>query len=358
MITRSLQIFIGQLDKLLDHLLIIEHFDSVNEEIQASNLADNIKSHVSSVLRKNTDEKIFDYNANIISLYGYWELYIESVIKEYLIELKELNSGNDAKNNLIGARYKKSIIGLFNKISGNSPKFRHLTDESLINAMYIGCSQKKNNYIPEAFYQSGGNYNYSETSECLKRLGFSSLDNELKFYPTLKLYFINQGLTEDAIKNTSVETLYSKLNNLVTYRNEIAHGGSNGENLLSIEVITDYITFMKALASSITECFNDDILAVKWSLRKCSSIEVRRFFPNIQVAELRKGTFFIDVTKNVFCYKGTRNIPHYGVVKIVDLYVNDTKIDTPFYMSLDSEDKVTIKFDAEIKNGFQLKFEE
>lgn len=43
MIYRSLQIFIGQLDKLLNHLHILEGLDSVSNEILASNLADNIK---------------------------------------------------------------------------------------------------------------------------------------------------------------------------------------------------------------------------------------------------------------------------------------------------------------------------
>ena len=313
---------------------------------------------MSFILRKNTDEKIFDYNANIISLYGYWEQYIESVIKEYLVELKALKTGNDAKNNLIGTRYKKSIISLFNKISGNSPKFRHLTDETLINAMYIGCSQKLNDYIPEAFFQSGGNYNYSETSGCLRRLGFSSIDNELKFYPTLKAYYINQGLSDEAIKNTSVDTLYSKLNNLVTYRNEIAHGGSDGSNLLSIEVIMDYITFMKSFASSITECFNDDILAVKWSLRKCNPIEVRRTFDSIHVSELRKGAYFLDMDKDVFCYKGARSIPHYMLVKIIEMQINGIDAKSPYYLSLDSDDVVTIKSDQDLKKGYQLKFEE
>lgn len=53
MIRHSLQIFIGQLDKLLNHLHILENLDSVSEEIQASNLVDDIKNHAISVLRKN-----------------------------------------------------------------------------------------------------------------------------------------------------------------------------------------------------------------------------------------------------------------------------------------------------------------
>lgn len=145
---------------------------------------------------------------------------------------------------------------------------------------------------------------------------------------------------------------------MVSYRNEIAHGGSDGSNLLSIEDIKDYITFMKSFASSITEYFNDDILAIKWSLRKCNFIKVRHFYDNLHVAKLDKGTFFIDMNKEVFCYKGSKNIPHYMFVKIKEMKINGDNADTPFYLSLDSSDVITIKFEPDVKNDFQLKFED
>lgn len=358
MINLSLQIFISQLDKLLNHLHILGELDTVNEEIQNSNLAEGIKTHATSVLRKNIDEKIFDYNANIISLYGYWEQYIEAVIKEYLTELRGLNSSNDIKNRTIGTRYRNSIIDLFRKINGNSPKFKHLTDISLINAMYIGCSQKQNDYIPEAFFQSGGNYNYLETSDCLKRLGLNTIDNELKLYPSLKTYFMNQGLTEDVIKSTSPTTLYAKLNSMVSYRNEIAHGGSNGNTLLSIEEIKEYIGFLKSFASSVTECLNDDILSVKWTLKKCNPIKVKHFYDHLRVSELSKGTFYIDKNKDAFCFRGTKRFPHFIFVKITEMRINDEIVDSSEYLSLDSNDKVTILFNQDVKSGCLLKFEE
>lgn len=69
MIGIAFQTYIRQLDCLKNHLSIQQQFDSVNEEIQVSNLAEDVKAHINTVLQKNTDEKIFDYNSNIISLY-------------------------------------------------------------------------------------------------------------------------------------------------------------------------------------------------------------------------------------------------------------------------------------------------
>ena len=358
MINLSLKVFKGQLDVLLNHLQILEDSEILYDEIQDGNLAETIKNHALSVLRKNTDEKIIDYNANIISLYGYWEQYIEAVIKEYLAELRGLNAVNDMKNQTVVTKYRESIIDLFKKINGNSPKFNHLIYIALVNAMYIGCSQKKNDYIPEAFFQSGGNYNYKETSDCLKRLGLKSIDDELKLYPALKTYFIEQGQSEEVIKSTSPGTLYSKLNNMVSFRNEIAHGASNGSNLLSIEDIREYVEFMKSFASSITECLNDDILAVKWNLKNCNPIKVKHFYDNLHVSELSKGTYFTDMDKDVFCYRGEKNIPHYAFVRISEMHINRVSSDGSVYLSLDSPDEVTLKFDEDVKKDYQLKFDE
>ena len=52
MIRHALQIFHSQLDKLLNHLHILEDLDFVCEEILASFLSDDVKSHAASVLRK------------------------------------------------------------------------------------------------------------------------------------------------------------------------------------------------------------------------------------------------------------------------------------------------------------------
>ena len=45
-------------------------------------------------------------------------------------------------------------------------------------------------------------------------------------------------------------------------------------------------------------------------------------------------------------------------VKIKEMKINGDNADTPFYISLDSSDVITIKFEPDVKNDFQLKFED
>lgn len=45
-------------------------------------------------------------------------------------------------------------------------------------------------------------------------------------------------------------------------------------------------------------------------------------------------------------------------VKIKEMKINGVNANTPFYLSLDSSDVITIKFEQDVKIGFQLKFED
>ncbi len=95
-----------------------------------------------------------------------------------------------------------------------------------------------------------------------------------------------------------------------------------------------------------------------WTQKKCNPIRVKHFYDNLHVSELSHGTFYIDTNKDVFCFKGFKGIPHYMFVRITEMQINGRLAETASYLSLDSDDKVTIKFDKDVKSGWKLKFEE
>lgn len=353
----AFRIFSTQLEKLKKHLQRLHDFETINKEIQKSFLTDNIKKQANIVLQANTDEKIFDYNSIVISLYGYWEQYIETVIKEYLQELGSLNTSNDEKNKRIANKYKESLLYLFNKVNTKHPKFRNLTDTRLINAMYIGLSKKINSYIPEAFFQSGGNYNYKETSNCIKRLGFENVDNELRFFPVLKTYYITKGWSEAQIKGAGTEVLYALLDDFVLLRNEVAHGATDGTNILEISELKKYISFLEALANALNDYLKDDILKIKWNLYKANEIKVRHCYNQNKVSELDRSEFYLDINKKVLCYCGSHQYPHYKEIKIIGFRVNNINCLDKQYLS-DGTSTITIEFEEALKKGYYLKFEE
>lgn len=353
----ALRVFLQETTKLKLHLDILERMPKVNETIQNSNVGTSLKEIVNNVLYKNADEKIFDYNSNVISLYGYWEKYVESLIKEYLNALRKLNTGNDNRNKRISSKYQKSLIPLFGKVVRKSYKYRNLTERNIVEALYKGCFQGLNDYIPEAFMQSGGNYNYNETADCLKRLGFSDISTFLCRYNPLKNYFTGKGMTEAAIYSTEPNVLYSKLNDVVLFRNEIAHG-STGVNTIDASEMLEYVEFLEVLANALYLYVNDDILEEVWTKKKSSEIEVRQYFDKVKVAELRKGVFYIDRNNPILCYRGKSVYPHYVYTRITSMNVDNVPYADSQYLSDDATQKVTVVFDFKVRKGDLLKFED
>lgn len=353
----ALRVFLQETTKLKLHLNILERMPKVNETIQNSSVGTNLKEIVNGVLYKNADEKIFDYNSNVISLYGYWEKYVESLIKEYLNALRKLNTGNDSRNKRISSKYQKSLIPLFGKVIRKSYKYKNLTERNIVEALYKGCFQGLNDYIPEAFMQSGGNYNYNETADCIKRLGFSGINTYLCRYNSIKNYFLKKGIPEATIYSTEPNVLYSKLNDIVLFRNEIAHGGS-GVNTIDAKEMLEYVEFFEEFAKALFQYMNDDIFEEIWNQKKCNEIEIRQYYDKVKVAELRKGVFYIDRNNPILCYRGKYVYPHFVYTKIISMNVDNMPYTDSQYLSDDATQKVTVVFDYKVRRGDLLKFED
>lgn len=356
MLGQSLSIFHKQLDKLTSHLNLLIKVKDVNDSVDKSaDIPPELAKQVKEVLEKDTDERIFDYNANVISLYGFWETFIESIIKEYIKKLRAFGTGSDSRNINIAPRFRENVIGLFRKVNTNNPKFRHLTEKKLIDSLYVACSQEKNDYLPEAFFQSGGNYNYAEMSDCLKRLGFSNVNDELKLYPSFARYCTSQGYSEEQIRQSELSALCSKLDILVTMRNEIAHSSIEGTQIIGPANLKEYVVFMQHLSCAINEYLSDDLRSIVWSQLQSVDMEVRHYLDRLDVSELRSQPVRIEVGKPVMFYDD-KSYPHYGYQKVVSLFVDDKEYTSDVFETATGTEKLTLTFDRKGRKGLRVKF--
>lgn len=96
--------------------------------------------------------------------------------------------------------------------------------------------------------------------ESFSNLGVSDIRMSLKHYEPLASHFLKNGFDN-----------YAKIDELVERRNEIAHGANSGE-LLSEDIVLDYVDYVAKYACSITAYLNDQILSHMWQLRKALGI--------------------------------------------------------------------------------------
>lgn len=338
---KSLNTFVQQVDLFLAHIkLLTEASETMDYILQQDEVSDENKERITRIF-KDSNEKILEYNSNVISLYGYWEQFVERIIQEYVNEVNK--SDNCPK--IDSQKYKDQIIQLFGRLSKGNPKFEKLTDENLIQSLYSVVVNNKNEYIPHAFFQSGGNYNFKETANCFKAMGFTNFDTQLKFYPPLDKYFKQTGETEN---------LYLKLDNLVKYRNEVAHGSV--DNILGPEEFIPLAEFMKILARTINLFLTDNINLINWNGLQSPEFKINNYYGKTGVYEIKMSNEQTTVNTSMPIYYNTNNdYPRYGHAKIKSIIIDDKNVNNQV-VTIAQGQLVTMVLDKNINKNSVIKF--
>lgn len=199
-----------------------------------------------------TNERIFNYRSNIISLYGCFEQFIESSIKEYFNELLKICHSFTELDESIRREYIDRWKTLHGRLHFN--KFQTITPTFMVKSLYNSLVKDKNEIIAECFLQNGGNYRIEEIRKSFSTLGLTNLNETLRNYEPLVSYYSQNGFDN-----------YSKIDEIVDRRNEIAHG-ANADDLLSESIVLDYVDYVEMYAESLTSYLNDQLLEHKWKI--------------------------------------------------------------------------------------------
>lgn len=315
MIWNSLNDFHKNISEFEKNMAYKTQLEEFYKNVNGFRLRGAVLNYVSQLRSQYRFERQFEYKSFIISLYGYLELFIESVIAEYIDEIKKLLSSYNDLDTKTRDHYRKEMLAMYNR--RKTPKIAHLTDGFISENLYKTLQKGAMEIMPEAFYQSGGNYNFGEISQSFKALGITEFVNEIKLYDPLKSYF--NSLHYPA--NASSEVLFQKLDDLVVRRNEIAHG-YNKENRLSNTVILQYKDFIKVFCETVIALLTDDLLRKKWNTLEYEA-ECSHMYQNNKVRI--KGDFLVFEDMDVIQYRqGAR--PGYTENHIISLSVNGTMV--------------------------------
>ncbi len=242
--------------------------------IVGKDLNEEERSWLNEILSNNTDEKVYQYTANIISLYGGLESFVESVAGEYLKGLSSLfPSYADLKETVGIPDYMSNGLELLNHAEVR--KFKGLSKKSVLEGMYKALVNDDSTALhSEAFIDfGGGNYRHKNIMECFKQLGAKEIDGKLKDFAPLCKYIAEKGIDPSS-------NLYTKIDDLVERRNELAHGTETLE-LMDSEPFSEYLTFLSIYAETINNYLDNELKHFGWGLVQSNVIEPRVFSNNI-----------------------------------------------------------------------------
>lgn len=259
-----------------------------------------LKNKIDEIRDKQTGEKIFNYSVTIISLYGYYENFVEALIREYVCEL----SKTGLQFSSIPSKLKKSFFKKNIRLSGKITweKFKHINEKVISASLYESLNRDKQNIIPEAFFTNAGNYKMSVLCSCLGELGIEQVAQKIFRYPDMNLLLNNEYGPGVNLNGIPTNQFYSKIDEVVDRRNVIAHG-AKVENILDITMLKEYIDYFISFSKSLNQYVNDTLLEMVWNMLPSQELQPYNHLPRINVlffrgydVEIRKGQKYLCKT--------------------------------------------------------------
>ncbi|MEO0043150.1 MAG: hypothetical protein RL329_2598, partial [Bacteroidota bacterium] len=281
----------------------------------------------------NTDKKIFEYNSIIISLYGMLERYVERFVKEYLELLSSVVPNYEKLDEKLKEKHFELSIKLIGSITSREhAKYQHLTKESVLQQLH-GCIENIAHYKinTDAFVLLSGNLKHPKIVELFTPINLNvnaALQKNEPFVAFLKE--IHEG---KSISNLKPDTLYFKINDLVDRRNEIAHGSSRSDNILSINELRSYIIFLEKYIRALFKVLQEKYIQQE-SIHQFEKIKVIKGVWNQEILgfEIENATIVI----------GDRIIVHTAEDNFMDKKILDIQIDNISYSKIEITTKTNV----------------
>ena len=340
----SLEDFLKDITSIREY---IKHIDLVNKVA-----ANSKNSREESLMLFNEhfslfkmDKRIYEYKSIVISLYGLIEKHIELWIKEHIDNLSLLFENYHNIPNKITKSHFDLSIKLITLISENKyNKYNNLTKEDLLNNLNICIhSPSKFKFNSDAFAPMSGNLKHNKIVESFENINIKLNDKLLnnKEFSTYLISKFGQG-----IENEKPDFLYSELNQLVDFRNEIAHGVEITQILNKTE-LESYIEFLLYYGQAIFDVLREKEIEyeIKNSYMEIDDIidvynsSILAF--NIEYYKIQKGDFIIVETSNKQLFKK----------KVMDIQLNNISYDQ---LSINEKSSIAINLDNGIKKNYKF----
>jgi hypothetical protein len=225
-------------------------------EIQSNLVSSNIKrestGNINAILSKLYNHiskspgslKRFEYNTIIISLYGYLEQFIESIITAYVNALNDIIPVYQGLPEPI----KKSHLGLsFGLINRQEQQRYHgkISPQKLISNLN-SCYYDEGSYRinADAYSQHTANFKVDIIDTLFARVGVTKISKLVQANSDF-MEFLIKIYPDRQIDHMKREAVFYHLNDLAERRNEVAHGATT-DQILSRELLLDYIDFFEA----------------------------------------------------------------------------------------------------------------
>lgn len=236
--------FQTEFDGLLSFLSSMESEDTLLQHILSENFgdADPLVTHAQAIVSNSTNRKRFTHCQAIIVMYGALERFIEDAIREFVVETRKLCTTYDQLPKTIKDKHSELSIEYLNrlkegKVSGVDDGELHSAISRLNSSIEAQSDFLLND---RAFALRSANASVEKIRNLLSNIGIPlplATLLQIASYRTgyVKLY----GAEPEQGDDSAVKRSFSKVDTLVSMRNQIAHGVVDLDNIEDVDLLRE-----------------------------------------------------------------------------------------------------------------------
>lgn len=207
-----------------------------------------ISNFIDSIRLSEISRSTVSYNAVIISLYGCYENYVNSLVEELISQI----SDNSSDYTEIPTDMKISNIHLSSDYLNSKQRYKNfnLKDEDVINNIYSGKMTNK------LLLKHGGNLSINVLSDYLKNLGIKRVADSIKnsdefyqYYSNIKMISIKDA--KSYLQKIDNDTVFNLLGDIILQRNAIAHSWKSDDKVDYTIIKDEWIKFIQVFCKCL-----------------------------------------------------------------------------------------------------------
>lgn len=280
--------------------------------------------------------QVYGHCSSVTRLYAIYEAFVYELARSWLRELCALAAGWADLPESLRKNYRCGIGILLQKYGG--PRTAHLTEVKIVESLHKALfGEPSLDLIPDAFFIDLHNLREDELSALFTKIGLPDLAAWLRNYPDMRTYCQQQGVT-----------IESALKELVTYRNDAAHGEIEVDEILGMSELLSLVAFIQILCCSLAEFVRADLVRraeVKGKYMVVGCVTEYFSGPQASIAKMRqmrvrRGDLFI-ARSGTQCFIAT----------VKSIQVNDSDVEV---VDTTQEQELGMCFIPAVRRGLEL----
>lgn len=284
-----------------------------------------------------TDWRVYDHCAVVTRLYAIYERFVENLITDWVRLLPSIFPRYVDLEETIQNTHRTGVGRLLCDLKKN--RFEHLSIDQVVQGLFRGVTgEEEYALLPDAFLLHEQNLRKGVLEQLLAGAGIQNAWAWVEKHRAVK-HFLEVRVSEN--------TAEGELNELVTYRNEAAHGAVI-DNFLGSNALLELCEFIETLCQALAELVTYQVIEQQKSIGQVREIgRITEWFKKSRAAVAKVEETTLSVRGSLFLVGET----YCQLATIESIRIDDVDQET---VKTTSGMEVGFKFDVDAREGLRL----